>query len=429
MTLQLRNSLGDRLEEFRPAGPGPVRLYHCGPTVKEPAAIDRFRSYLLADVLRRVLEARGHSTRQVMNITDVGHLNEFEEDSVEVAAARRGLHAWEHAEAEEKAFHLERRGLGILDAHHYPRARDHVGGMIEWVRALEEKGLCYSAGGHLCLDVSRFPEFGKLCGRTREALEEALAQGHGTRLESISHRRHPLDIDLWRTDAHHELDWQSPWGRGFPGWHVECAAMARSLLDGAIDIHTGCEENRFPHHESEIAQAELLDDAPLARYWLHTAGVRVDGTPMARRAGNVVTVRELLRSGVRGRVIRVALLWVHYREELEFGETLIGDAACAVNDLVALDDHLRRAEESRDTAPREPRPAWIEETDRRFRAALDADLDYGAAIRAVLDTVRSTDPASIGDPRELRSALREWDRVLGVLPPPGTPATSEEASP
>src|SRR5690606_32492666 len=297
MALRLRNTLGGRLEEFRPIESGHVRLYHCGPTVKEASSIAKFRSYVLADVLRRTLERAGYETLQVMNITDVGHLNEFEEDLVEMAAARSGRYAWELAEEETQKFHDDRRALHILDAHVYPRARDHIDDMIALVGELEAKGLTYQAGKSVFLDVSRLDRFGELSSLSREELARRAEEG-ATRAGGA--RRNPLDVELWRSDVLHQMCWDSPWGRGFPGWHVECAAMSRKYLGGVFDIHTGTDDLIFPHHECEIAQVEPLTGQPLARFWLHSAGVTLDGEPMSRRLGNEVTVRELVASGFRG---------------------------------------------------------------------------------------------------------------------------------
>lgn len=415
MTLRLTNALERRVEEFQPLASDRVLMYHCGPTVKEPSHIAKFRSYLLADVLRRHLERSGFEVRQVMNITDVGHLNEFEEDIVEVAAARRGLQAWELAEREEKIFHEDRRALKIVDAHVYPKARDHIDCMVEMIRALEEKGVCYRAGGNLYLDVSHQPRFGELCGKS---LAEMEVLQKAAKTSPHPEKRHPLDIDLWRTDALHQMDWESPWGRGFPGWHVECAAMSRKYLGECFDVHTGTVENVFPHHECEIAQAEILSGKPMARYWLHSGPVTVEGKPMSLGNRNLVTVRGLLEDGFRGSVVRAALLSSHYREALDFREETIDRARAAVDQVLGFHNHLceqsaaRAAEERREAATA---AAWINETGERVQRALDDDLDYWGALGAVVETVDRLEPEDVGDPRQALEALESWDRVLGLL--------------
>jgi cysteinyl-tRNA synthetase len=419
MALRLTNSLGGKLEEFEPLEPRKVRMYHCGPTVKEPIHIGKFRSYLLGDVLRRHLDRSGFEVHQVMNITDVGHLNEFEEDVVEVAAGRVGLYAWELAENEVRIFQEDRRALGILGAHEYPKAREHVDDMVATIRDLERAGACYQAGGNLYLDVTRDPGFGRLSLRTRQELAELQKS---SRTAGQPHKRHPLDIDLWRTDALHQMHWDSPWGRGFPGWHVECVAMSRKYLGPFFDIHTGSHDNVFPHHECEMAQAAVLGacgdgGTPLARWWLHTGPVKVEGKPMETLNRNVVSVRELLKEGFRGRVVRVALLGTHYRAELDFGESVLDRAREAVNVVLGFRDEIREAASREAGATRRGvRPQrWVEDTSERFEAALDADLDYGGALDAVLDAIRTLEPGSVGSPRAALDALGDWDRVLGIL--------------
>ncbi len=416
MPFELVNTLGNRRERFESIEPRKVRMYHCGPTVKEPIHIGKFRSYLLADLLRRHLDRSGYEVLQVMNLTDVGHLNEFEEDVVEIAAGRAGLYAWELAENEIRLFHDDRRALGILGANEYPKAREHVEEMIDTIREIEATGACYSAGGNLYLDISKYAGFGQLCGKTTpelESLQDSL------RTPKHAEKRHPLDIDLWRTDALHQLHWDSPWGRGFPGWHVECVAMGRKYLGGYFDIHTGANDNVYPHHECEMAQAAVLgaiDDSgrPLAKYWLHTGPVTVDGEPMDRRNRNEVSVHELLESGFRGNVIRVTLLSSHYRDVLDFSEATLDRARHAVNTVLGFREQMLYGR-SRTEPDDGGAPDWIRETSERVQAAFDDDLDYWGALSAVVDAVEKLDASSAGNPHTALEALGDWDRVLGIL--------------
>ncbi|MBI4601219.1 MAG: hypothetical protein HY721_04580 [Planctomycetes bacterium] len=413
MALVLTNTLGGRKEPFESLVPGEVRMYHCGPTVKEHLNVAKFRSYLLADLLRRCFEYAGCRVVQVMNITDVGQLNEFEEDIVEIAASRTGLSAVELVEKEERIFHADRRALHIRDATHYPRAREHVAEMIAVIADLEKRGRTYEAAGNIYFDIRKSPRFGELAGKPAEDLERLLAGK-----KQPPGKRHLLDIDLWRRDVLHQTHWPSPWGRGFPGWHVECVAMSRKYLEGSFDIHTGTCENVFPHHECEIAQSEALTGKPLARYWLHTGPVLVDGLPMTRDNRNVMTARQMLDAGFRGSVIRAALLSVHHREVLDFGEAAMDRARPRVNTILAFHEHLKEATTGapRPELRRKGSPApWIEETETRFRAALDDDLDYPRALEAVLGAIGKLEPEDIGDPRQALEALERWDRVLGIL--------------
>jgi cysteinyl-tRNA synthetase len=429
MTLRLRNTLGGALEEFRPLEAGRARIYHCGPTVKEASHIGKFRAYVLADVLRRTLERSGLEVLQVMNITDVGHLNEFEEDLVEIAAARSGKYAWELAEEETQKFHDERRALQILDANVYPRARDHVADMIALVVELERRGLTYQTPRGVWLDSSLVSKFGELSGVTRAELERRVSQSATPSPGPTAggERRRPLDIELWRSDVLHQMCWDSPWGRGFPGWHVECAAMSRRYLGGSFDVHTGSQDLIFPHHECEIAQVEPLTGRPLARYWIHSGAVEVDGRPMSRRNANEVTVRELLASGFRGCVLRLALLAEHYAETLEFGDAALDWGRESANLILGFREHLESclAESGPgETGPGETGPgeeaaivpgAWIGTTTVAFERAMENDLDFRGAVDAVTGALQSLTSEDIGDPKAALAALEDWNGVLGVF--------------
>jgi len=416
MALKLTNTLGGKKAAFESLESKKVRMYHCGPTVSAHLNVAKFRSFLLADLLRRHFEYSGYDVVQVMNITDVGHLNDFEEDAVEIAAGRTGLTGPELVDMEEKIFHADRRALHIRDASCYPRAREHIEEMIAMIADLEKKGFTYEAGGNLYFDITQSPRFGRLAGKTLPELESIA----GLQERGHPEKRQALDIDLWRKDTMHQVHWPSPWGRGFPGWHVECVAMSRKYLDGSFDIHTGTCENVFPHHECEIAQAEALTGKPLASFWLHTGPVTVEGLPMTRENKNLMTARQMLDAGFRGSVIRVALLAKHYREPLDFGEAAMDAARPLVNNYLAFHEHLISAasEAGSGAAPKAPaaKPAaWIEETDKAFRAALDDDLDYPKALGVILDRIDTLEPDEVGNPNQALEALLRWDRVVGIL--------------
>ena len=412
MALCLSTTLNGSTETFAPLKPDRVRMYSCGPTVKEPINLAKFRSFLLADVTRRVLQYCGYEVNHVMNITDVGHLNEFEEDVIEVAAARKGLYPMELIAEEERIFHEDRRGLRVLDAHTYPHAREHIDDMIDVIRELEATGKTYVADGNLYLDITADAGFGRL---THASLDELIQLQKTSRTPQNPNKRHALDIDLWRTDIKHQAHWPSPWGRGFPGWHVECVAMSRKYLGASFDIHTGGHENTFPHHECELAQAAALGDEPLARYWLHSGPVLSDGKPMSLQNRNMLTVRELLEAGLRGPVVRVALLLVPYRETLDFGESLLDVARGHANTLLGFHEHLvERTEGSAVTGESSP-PDWVQAADAEFVAAIENDLDYPGALDTVVRAIDQLSPEAIGDPQQCLNALKRWDRVLGIL--------------
>jgi cysteinyl-tRNA synthetase len=417
LKLRLTNTLTRKEEPFQPLSPEGVRMYHCGPTVIEPVNIDKFRSYLLGDVLRRYLEYRGLAVKQVMNITDVGHLNEFEEDAVEITASRSGLYPWELVEKEEKAFHQDRRALRILDAHFYPKAREHVPEMIELIERLLECGAAYRVGGNVHFDSSRAPGMGRLAGKSREELEMLQRSAPSTSLtgKAVKRLRHPLDFDLWRADPLHQMHWQSPWGRGFPGWHVECVVMGRKYLGPTFDIHSGSEENIFPHHECEIAEAEAANGGPLARYWLHSRHVLLEGKPISRSNRNLLTVHGLVETGVAGPEIRGALLSARFRERIEFRAEAVDAAREAITALRSFRDRHREGPKSAESQPSEAFRKRLLLAEGEFEAAMDDDLDVPNALKAVLRMCADLDPARTGARREAAEAVDRFDRVLGLL--------------
>lgn len=409
MNLQLTNTLTANKEPFKPLKKGLVQMYHCGPTVKEPININKFRSYLLGDLLRRYFEFNGFEVKQVMNITDVGHLNEFEEDAVEIAAGRSGKQPWELVQEEEAEFHKHRHELGILDAHHYPRARENIPEMIDYIKNLLDSGVAYSAGENIYFDISRFPDFGKLLGKSFEELEKLHKD-----LRSPPHpeKRHPLDIDLWRTDVLHTMHWPSPWGLGFPGWHLECVVMSRKFLGDTFDIHTGSEEIIYPHHECEIAHAETLDGKPLTNYWLHSAHVLVDGKPISRSNQNLLTVKGLLESEFSGVEIRAALLSKHYREPMEFTPTIMESAR---ENLTTLQEAIDRCDAARDIKANSTEESRLSTADDQFRNALDDDLNLPAALKIALELATDINTDSLSASSAVENQLRAFDRVLGYL--------------
>ena len=291
MALVLHDTLTRRKQPFVPVSPGRVRMYNCGPTVYGRTHIGNFRAFLFADVLRRWLEASGYAVAQVMNITDVGHARDDDPDStddkLEAAARTERLDPWKIAEKYTALFFQDLDALGILRAHHYPRATRYIPEMIAIIERLIETGHAYQVGGNVYYAVATFPEYGKLSGNTGD---ELLA---GARVEVNEQKRDPRDFALWKTDPRHLMQWDSPWGRGFPGWHIECSAMSRALLgEGTLDLHTGGEDNIFPHHDCEIAQSEGAFGVPFVKYWGHTRFLQVDGGKMSKSLGNLYTLDD-----------------------------------------------------------------------------------------------------------------------------------------
>ncbi|MBM4014811.1 MAG: cysteine--tRNA ligase [Planctomycetes bacterium] len=387
MPIRFHNTLTRRIEEFVPATPGEVRMYHCGPTVYSTPHIGNYRTFLLGDLLRRFLEWQGYKVEQVMNLTDVGHLLEDAEegeDKLEAAARKARKTAWEIAEHYAQEFFAGLEFLHFLPAHHYPRATTHVPEMIAMIEALEQRGYAYKvASGNVYFDISRFPAYGRLSGNTAEELEA------GARIEINPEKRDPRDFALWKIDAKHQMQWDSPWGRGFPGWHIECSAMSRKYLGESFDLHTGGEDNVFPHHECEIAQSEAASGKPFVRYWLHARHLLVDSTKMSKRLGNVHTAQSLQSLGHSGDALRLALQKAHYREPLNFT-------------LASLDEAERKVARYRDTGVR-----------LRDAAATAAATEAAASTRQAVDGLRARFAEALADDLNVSVALAVLDEAVG----------------
>jgi cysteinyl-tRNA synthetase len=419
MPIRFHNTLTHRVEEFVPAVPGEVRMYNCGPTVYSSPHIGNFRTFLLADLLRRFFEWKGLKVTQVMNLTDVGHLLEDAEegeDKLEAAARKEKVTAWQIAERYIAEFFAALDHLGFRRAHGYPRATAHVPEMIAMIETLIARGLAYAAqSGNVYFEIARFPAYGRLSGNTAENLEA------GARVEVNPEKKDPRDFALWKIDPRHQMQWDSPWGRGFPGWHIECSAMSRKYLGETLDVHTGGEDNVFPHHECEIAQSEGATGRPFVRYWLHARHLLVDGQKMSKRLGNVHTILELRDRGHGGDALRIALQKAHYREPLNFTSVVLEEAEKKAARYRDLAQRLRRA-----CAPGEPSAqtgAICVELRRRFEAALDDDLNASVAF-AVLDEAvaeaNRREPAG-ADAGGVLALLSEMWGVLGLLEKAGEP--------
>ena len=268
MELKLYNSFTRQVETFEPIEAGKVRMYHCGPTVYQRPHIGNYRSFLFADLLRRLFDSMGHDVTQIMNITDVGHLVDDAddgEDKMLKQARKEKLDPWQIVENVCKDFFADLNALGVRPAHEYPRATDHIPEMVEMVKVLIDKGHAYRVGDNVYFDVHSFPAYGKLSGNRIDELEA------GARLEVNDEKKHPADFALWKSDPAHLMKWDTEFGEhGFPGWHIECSAMSMKYLGQSFDIHTGGEDNVFPHHECEIAQSECANDVQFVKHWMHT---------------------------------------------------------------------------------------------------------------------------------------------------------------
>ena len=415
--MRLHNSLTGRIETFGALHENEVRMYNCGPTVYKRQHIGNFRAFSMADLLRRSFEFLGYRVTQIMNITDVGHLTEDDradaggEDKLQREAARRALDPWEIARQEEQNFKEDLRVLRIRPAHHYPRATEHVPEMLEMIEALITSGHAYQAGNNVYFDVNSFEAYGALSGNTLSELET----GASGRTEDRGDKRNPQDFALWKSDPKHIMQWDSPFGRGFPGWHIECSAMSRKYLGDTLDIHTGGPDNKFPHHECEIAQSECVTREPFVRYWVHCGRLEIEGEKMSKRAGALYTVPELVERGYTGADLRVYLLKQHYRSPLPFDFSLLDEARRIRQRIANFVEHeLADRDEAPDQA--EIREA-IENTRADFRAALEDDLNTSSALASIHTFMNRINRASPGraDAERATALMHELDAVFDIL--------------
>ena len=382
MGFVIYNSLGRQKQPFQPIEEGKVRMYNCGPTVYSRAHIGNLRSFLFADLLRRWLEHLGYEVTQVMNITDVGHLvadEEEGEDKIEAQAKRTGQDPWQIAREHEAQFHADLEALGVRKASLYPRATDHIPEMLEMIDVLIEKGFAYQVNGNVYFDVSRFERYGRLSGNRVEDLDA------GARIEINKEKRHPADFALWKDDPAHLMKWKSQFGDdGFPGWHIECSAMARKHLGDRIDIHTGGEDNVFPHHECEIAQSESFTGEAFANYWMHAKFLQVDGGKMSKSLGNVYSVQDAIDRGFEPRVLRYTLLRGHYRQQLNFTWDIMADSKKALSNLDRLYEKLVAVAAGEGGAPEPAAGRELLQTARdEFEAGMNDDLNVPRGLAAV----------------------------------------------
>lgn len=420
MALRVYNSLTRALESFEPLVPGRVRMYTCGVTVYDLCHVGHARSALVFDVIRRYLEYSGYRVTLVRNFTDI-------DDKIIQRARDLGI-PWEAVAHEYiQAFYRDMEGLGLRRADLEPKATDHIPEMIQIIQVLLGRGLAYVVDGDVYFAVRRFSEYGKLSHRSLDDLQA------GARIEVDERKQDPLDFALWKASRPGEPAWQSPWGLGRPGWHIECSAMASKYLGESFDIHAGGEDLIFPHHENEIAQSEGATGKPFARYWLHNGFVTVHGEKMAKSLGNFVTIREAL-----GRfspdALKLLLLSANYRGPLDYTEGAVAEKAKA---LASIQEFLRAVERlgggegaasPGGAVPVEgcregPHPA-----EAAFRVAMDDDFNTARALGVLFDLVREgnrllheanraevPDPATVHALGEAATLLCRLGEVLGLV--------------
>ena len=400
----LYNTMTRKKEELVPLVPGRISMYACGPTVYNYFHIGNARPCIVFDTLRRYLVYRGYAVTFVQNFTDIDDkmIRRANEEGTSVAALGERFIAEYYRDAD---------ALGIARASANPRATEHIPEIIALVQKLVDGGHAYAPGnGDVYFSVRSFPGYGKLSGQNIDDLE------NGARVEPGDGKRDPLDFALWKGEKPGEPAWDSPWGRGRPGWHIECSAMSMALLGESFDIHAGGQDLIFPHHENEIAQSEAATGKPFARYWLHNGYINVDNQKMSKSLGNFFTVRDISRE-FDLEAVRMFMLSVHYRNPVNFSRELIQQAEAALTRLRTARERLAEAQRADETPEDTVFTASLDGFRNRFEAAMDDDLNTADALGALFDLARAcntfvTRPRG-GDAIDAAAAL--FDRLCGVL--------------
>ncbi|MFH1724599.1 MAG: cysteine--tRNA ligase [Elusimicrobiota bacterium] len=405
MKMRLYNTLARSIEDLEPVrDDGVIGLYTCGPTVYDYLHIGNYRTYVFEDVLRRALTCLGHKVRHVMNITDVGHLTsqaDEGEDKMEVGAQREGKTAWEIAKFYEKSFLEDIGKLNIQKADVLCRATDHIPEQIGLVRRLEEKGFTYRTSDGVYFDTSKFPGYGRLAGGAHMAgLQE------GARVQANPEKRGRCDFALWKFSPEgqkRQMEWDSPWGTGFPGWHIECSAMAMRYLGESFDIHCGGVDHIPIHHTNEIAQAEAATGKPFVRFWLHGEFLVMNKAKMAKSAGGFIKLSDIVEKGFDPLDYRYFCYSAHYRKQLEFSWDALEAARSA---------RLRLGERALDLGREggKPDPDGVRRALDRFRERIADDLDVPGALAALWDELKGGTMSAASR----LAFLKQADQVLAL---------------
>ena len=412
--MKIYNSLSRQLEDFVPLNPEQVSIYSCGPTVYDYIHMGNARTALVTDIIRRYLVYRGYKVKLVQNLTDI-------DDKIINRAAELGVSAKHLAHENGEAFFEDSQRLGIHPADVHPKATEHIPEMISLIQTLIDKGAAYVIDGSVYYRVNRFADYGKLSGRKPEDL---LA---GARVEIDERKEDPRDFDMWKAAKPGEPFWESPWGKGRPGWHIECSAMAMKHLGETIDIHAGGEDLQFPHHENEIAQSELATGRTFARYWMHVAFLKIDGKRMGKSEQNFILLRDAL-DHYPTEVIRHFLISAHYRHPLDYNPESLAKSEGALRRLNNCLDALKKYDGCRDEVPssdrdRETLPLQeaIQTMKSRFTDAMDTDFNTAQALGAIFTLVgevnrslSTSDAADASIFAQAYQALAEACEVLGI---------------
>ena len=419
MTLKLYNSLTRQKEAFEPVREGRVSMYVCGPTVYDDAHIGHGKTYVNFDTIVRYLRHLGYNVLYVQNITDVGHILDTGEDRMLKGARREQVPPMQVAETYARRYFRDMDRLNVLRPDISPRASGHVLEMIDWIKVLIDRGYAYEVNGSVYFPVADFEDYGKLSGRRVEELQS------GARVQVLEEKRAPADFALWkRAEPEHIMRWNSPWGEGFPGWHIECTVMSAKYLGQPFDIHGGGVENKFPHHECEIAQAEAATGKPFARYWMHNGMLMISGEEMHKSLGNYVTLEQAFERW-DPMAIRFFILLSHYRGPLDLTEEALDAAGRGLDRLRTTIRAVKRRLSSAPEGDAAPEVlTLLEECQRRFEESMDDDFNTPGAVAALFGLAREVNtllnagqPLSAGSLRAVDSLYhRLGEDVLGLFP-------------
>ena len=408
--MKVYNDFTRKKEELIPIHEGEIRMYSCGPTVYDYFHIGNARPFIMFDILRRYLEYKGYKVTFVQNFTDI-------DDKMIRRANQEGITVKELGDRFIEEYFKDATALGIHPATVHPRATEHIGDIIKLIKRLEGNGLTYTVNGDVYFDTRAYPGYGKLSGQNMDDLEA------GARIDVDNDKKHPADFALWKAAKEGEPSWNSPWGSGRPGWHIECSAMSMKYLGETFDIHTGGKDLLFPHHENEIAQAEGATGKPFVHYWMHNGFINIDNEKMSKSKGNFFTIRDILKE-YSAEDVRFFMLSAHYRSPLNFSRDMIAQAHASLTRLYTARDQmlfLRANAQAKDlTAEEEALLSRMEGYAARFEEAMDDDLNTADALGALFQLVQDAN-TSLNQASSLRAVdgclqtLLKLTDILGIL--------------
>ncbi len=415
--LELYNTLTKKKEIFKPIKRKKIGMYTCGPTVYDYIHIGNLRAFTTADILRRYLEYRGFKVYHIKNITDVGHMfadSDEGKDKILETAKKEDKDPYEVAQFYQSSFLEDEGRMNIKPANVYPKATDHIEEMIELVKKLINKGYAYEVNGSVYFRVRKFRKYGRLSGNTVDQLKV------GDRIEPHPDKKDPFDFALWKkAESGRLMKWDSPWGEGYPGWHIECSAMSIKYLGESFDIHTGAEDNIFPHHEDEMAQSEGATGKKFVRYWVHTRFLLADNQKMSKSLGNFYTLSDLRKKGYSAQALRYLFYTCHFRDKLNF---TLDSLVAAENALENIKDFFWRLKNIKEKNRKNKEIGkLISKTKKDFRKEMDNDLNTPKALAHVFDFIKEInkiiDKGKFGrkDAKKVYNVLMEFDKVLGFL--------------